>query len=344
MTLESRLRDAVDETVTSQRLVDDRLGDLRRMRRHRTAQRAAMALAAVAVVAAGLAVQAHRPSTPQPAPHPPNLRGGAVLAITTEGAVTQVRGPRLPHLPTTAVATGPFRFTRDGSSLVYAAGGGVHRLDLRSGTDDALGECPDRACTVAYNEDASRSALAVDHYIVVSDVSSGETTTIAIGASAKDLAWSPGNAALAFVTRRGGTATLETLDLDSRRRSRLVRLQAGDYFATGPVWSPDAHQIAFVVHAGPVDVDSHLLLETVTTQDDPRSSLLRTLDICTCRAYAPGIAWSPDGTRLATTLKRAGSAGGPLSSLRRDGTGWRPEADGTFTGRVAWQPLIDSED
>ena len=41
----------------------------------------------------------------------------------------------------------------------------------------------------------------------------------------------------------------------------------------------------------------------------------------------------------ATGLDRVG---GPLSSLRRDGTGWRPEAEGTFTGRVAWQPLIDS--
>jgi hypothetical protein len=344
MTLDSRFRDAVDETVGSQRRVDDRLGDLRRLRRHRAAQRAGVALAAVSVVAVGLALHAHRPGSPQPAPPTPELRGGAVLGLTPDGAVVQVAGPRLAHLPGSAVLTGPFGFTRDGTSLVYAADGAVRRRDLRSGVEETLGTCPDRACAVAYNEDASRSAVAVDHYIVVSDEGSGETTTIAIGAAATHLSWSPGSGSLAFVTRRGGSATLEALDVDSQRRSRLVRLQAGDGFVSTPVWAPNGHQIAYVVHFAPAGESGLVELQTVTTIGHPLVSDVHEVDRCVCADYSAGLVWAPDANRIAVTgaSTRSGSEGAVLSGLR-DGAQWRRKAPGAFTAALAWQPPVTDQ-
>jgi hypothetical protein len=91
---------------------------------------------------------------------------------------------------------------------------------------------------------------------------------------------------------------------------------------------------------GPAGRPAHLTLETVTTPGGPLASLLRVLDIYTCRGYAGGLAWSPAGTRIAVAGVSRWSVGREVWSSLRDGSGWRREA-ARAAGPVTWQPLSD---
>ena len=145
MNLDSRVSSAVAETTSAPLDVERRLVELRHTSRRRRTARAGAAVVVAAVVVTGLAINRHQPTTPRPAPapQPSELHGGAVLALTPAGRVTQVGGPGLDSPPPAAAPEGPFAFSHDATSFVYAAGGQVRRLDLRNGDDAAIGACPD---------------------------------------------------------------------------------------------------------------------------------------------------------------------------------------------------------
>ena len=340
MTLDTRIRTAVDETVGTPLDVEGHLADLRRTSRNRFVAKAGVAFGAVALVAAGLTLYAHSPRTPAPTPSP-KPSGGAMISLRPDGTVVQLAGSPLRQLPARVLPDGPFGFVDDGRALAYAADMVVRRVDLRTGETSGLALCPTARCDdVAVSPDLTRYAVAEGDRVVVHAVGSARATTYPIGTPVSRLAVSTGGFAVAYTTRRNG---VETLELTGRRPGEittLVRLQAGDYFTSGPSWSPDGHQLAYVVHLGPVGETAHLELETVTTVGKPLVSPVRVLDICTCSRFAGGIAWSPDGTRIAVAAVRRSATGTGVWSALRDGSGWRREA-APATGRVAWQPFSD---
>jgi hypothetical protein len=340
MTLDTRIRAAVDETVRTPLDVDGHLADLRRTWRNRFVAKAGAALGAVALVAAGLTLHGHPSRTPEPTPSP-RSSGGALVSLEPDGALVQLAGPTLAHLPDRVLPDGPFGFVDDGRALIYAAGTVVRQMDVKTGETSGLALCPTSSCDeVGVSPDLTRYAVAQDDRVVVHVIGSVRTTTYPVGAPVSRVAPAPGGFAVAYTTRRKGAETLELVGRGPGDITTLVRLQAGDYIASGPTWSPDGHQLAFVVHQGPAGDSAHLALETVTTVGHPLVSPVRVLDICTCRGFTGGLAWSPDGSRIAVAgVSRAATGNGIWSTLR-DGSGWRREA-APATGRVAWQPVSD---
>jgi hypothetical protein len=337
MTLDTRIRHAVEETVTAPVDVDDRLAHLRRTSRNRFAAKAGAVLVAAALVAVGVTRFGHTPTTPEPAPAP-EPKGAAILSLRPDGVV-QLSGQPLQHLPSDALPDGPFAFVDGGRALAYAEGVVVRRFDLRTGETSGLAICPTSRCEVTVSPDLTTYAVPDGDRVVVHAVESTEEATYPIGSPVSRLSLSPSGFAAAYTTRRGGSESLETVIPGAEGVTSLIRFQEGDYVTSGPVWSPDGHQLAFVVHQGPVGTSAHLTLETVNVLGKPMSTPLRVLDICTCRAFAGGIAWSPDGSRIAVSGVGRVSVGRSVWSTVRDGTGWRHEAGGA-TGPIAWQPSV----
>lgn len=344
MNLDSRIRDAVDETVLSQRDVEAGLSHLRGERRLRAGAKAGAVLVAAAAVVAAVAIGRHQPSTPEPAPAPP-LRGGAALALTVDGHVEQVAGPALGHLPDVVELAGPFEFSHDGGFLVYAVDQAVHRMDLRAGTDRVVESCPDPTCRVAFNDDLTRSARVDGQDLVITFRPSGDSTTVHTRGRVIGFSWSPTGDFLATFIEKHGQQYLYTVDAESGHTRRLSQLQSGDRYLSSPVWSPDGHQIAFVLQFSRAGRSGLIVLQTVTTLGDPLAREVRELYRCVCGGYAPGIAWSPDGIQVAVTMPRRGAAGhapagGAVWAVDRDGSHWHRIVSGAFSAALAWQPAV----
>ena len=238
-----------------------------------------------------------------------------------------------------ALPDGPFAFVDGGRALAYAEGVVVRRFDLGTGETSGLAMCPTPRCEVTVSPDLTRYAVPDGDRVVVHAVESTEEATYPIGCSRLAAVAVPGR------LRRGvhhpARRVREPGDGPARRpRGDLADpVPEGRLRRLGPVWSPDGHQLAFVVHQGPVGTSAHLTLETVTALGKPISTPLRVLDICTCRGFAGGLAWSPDGSRIAVSGVGRVSVGRGVWSAARDGNGWRREAGGA-SGPIAWQPVV----
>lgn len=337
MNLETRIREAVDEALATPLDLDGGLLRLQRTRRHRAAARTGALATLAALVAIGFSLTRHQDAVPQPAPSPRHLLGGAIVSLTQEGQVVQVAGPHLPYLPVSAAPLGPFEFRDGGSALLYADDGDLRELDLATGVTRVVAPCAQSACVDRLDPDGRIRATVRGDAITfaTAESSSVRESSIDVGMSPVALSWSPDGRQVVFsAVHEQSPMSVELLDRETRRVTRLAEFLHSDTVMGDLMWSPDGHQIAFLLRTASGEVR----LMTVTPTSDPLLETVKVLGTCTCYHALPSLAWSPDGTRIAVSLPSDTEEGGPIWSVRRDGTGWHKEAAGAFDNRLAWQP------
>lgn len=340
MSLDSRAREAVDETLHATGDVERGLDSLRRTRRQRAATRVGACAVVVALVLTGFLLRRHD-GRPDPAPAIPH---GMVLSLSSGGALEQVGSDRWPTLPARVDTLGPFSFTADGRELIYAWQRKVRAVDLATGVERVVASCPSRYCPVSVDPSGTRLATSTRHRLTVRDIASGEERHYSLDSGAAFVTWLPDGRHLAFLTLARGPLTLMRLDLDTGAATPLARIPAHLYAA--PAWSPDGERLAFIKpHVRPHRT-STLTLMTVSANGGPPQAV-HEIGRCYCIQYSPAVSWSPDGERLAVTqagIPRASQIGGSVYTVRPDGTDWTLLAHGTYQDRLAWQPPVTSSD
>ena len=345
MNLDTRARDAIEETLQASGDVETGLAALRRTRRRRTATRLGVLVVAIGLVLSGALLRDHR-TRPEPAPPPGPMRSGIMLSLNVDQVVETVGSVRPRTLPAHALPTGPFQFTPDGHHLIYAWDRLVRSRDLISGDDQPLMPCPDRGCLVVVDPTGTKIATAHGGVLRVRDLESHGERHYDIGRDASAVSWSLDGRSVALRTVGGKHQWLLHLDLESGKLTRLAQEADGIY--TLPALSPDGTQLAYIEALGRGRQRMPLLRLVIVPTDGGPSRILHQVGQCYCMRYFPAVTWSPDGQRIAVTLSgtpRRSQVGGAVYTIRSDGSDWKLLLGGYFQDRLAWQPpLVSSQD
>lgn len=225
----------------------------------------------------------------------PTVRNGD-LAFSESGSVV-TQAPRASTYDY-AAAGNMAEYSPDGRRIAYTraagyVGYGVFVKALDAGTETQLGGQP--VGGLAWSPDGASLVVASGNTLQRVSVATGDTVTILTASGPlRDPAWSPDGSRIAFST---GPAI------------RLVRPDGTDlrtFTSRGgannqPDWSPDSRRIAFVTDryvAAGEDARAHAELVTL-----PRSGQGEPVRV-SHRAYPQGlyyqgVAWSPDGRKIA---------------------------------------------
>lgn len=252
-----------------------------------------------------------------------------------------------PHGPITDLAWSP-----DGMTLAYVLDG-VWVLDASSGESRKITPCGNgpHSCTVAWSPDGSSIAVAHDSEIeLVSADGSHRTNLIPLGSGStvRHPTWSPEGGRIAFVASVNGpegSGGLYAIDRSGSGLQLLVDLPPGDTLGVWmPEWSPDGSKIAYL-SSGEWSKDKGWLLNvTVVDADGSDPTEILQAGRCFCLGFAPGLAWSPDGTKMALVIPGPGPGPGPnlaadgLYVMDADGTGLRLVREEAW-GRPSWRSV-----
>jgi WD40 repeat protein len=285
---------------------------------------------------------------------PPEVRltrlpgNGAIVVVGDgEGRLTAlgdadaaaVADLKLPIAPdTTDLSWAP-----DGRRLAYAAPGGVWIVDVRDGTVRQLTECGAYrlACTIAWSPDGSLVAVAHPARLDLVDPSDGSTETIdrisAVGGvGLMSPSWSPDSQRIAFVDGPGDVGDLRVINRDGSGGQLIHRSRAAHSIGIwDPAWSPDGTTIAYIGSDEWADDEQWTLNVTVVNVDGSNPRVVAEAGRCWCLNFSPGLAWAPDGTKLALVVPGDDDSG--LHIINPDGTGLRRV--GPAWAAPAWQPL-----
>jgi Tol biopolymer transport system component len=336
--------------------VDLEPGDFERLVRRRDRKRrnqriGAAALAIVLVLVSFLALTRAFSTGERPADEPtPPVPGG--IALLNGELIDPTTGRSIGSLPIPEATD--MSWSPDGSSLVYAAPGGVFVLVVDTNDTRQLVPCGSRqhACTVAWSPTGDEIAVAHDEVLEVVSVDGGRdspVTSFPQGDLVRDPSWSPNGERLAF-TVIGPSRTQRALYTVARDGSDLTRIVEGIRSAIGPSapsWSPDGSRIAYIdstawggfkgPHRG------WELNVMVVDPDGTNRAVLTPAGRCFCLGWVPGLDWSPDGTQLALaipSLVGGGNLGLPhgLYTVDADGTGLTLLERYDPDGSPAWRP------
>jgi hypothetical protein len=275
----------------------------------------------------------------------------------SRGARTRARqafGSLRGGAPQFDAATTSVSFSPDGTRLAYVAADGVRIRTVGTGVEQSLGAC--EGCQVAWAPTGDRIAVAIGVGLELWTMGSDEVVPLDVqGLVVTSPAWSPDGRTLAFVGTvrdRIDTAALYVVGLGSRAQRLVWRPRRNDALEPGvaaPAWSPDGTRIYFVhEHAMPASPpwtsEWGASLESIRPDGTGRRRLLF-LGKCSCDE--PGIAWAPDGSRLAVTFLRdywhpepnvAARLTPYTITIKPDGSD-RQRITPTLVGPLAWQPL-----
>jgi TolB protein len=123
---------------------------------------------------------------------------------------------------------------------------------------------------------------------------------------------SPDGERIAFISNRDGDNEIYVIDIESGIQQNLTENKANDY---SPTWSPDGKQIAFVSDRDtiPVAPERGIWSNNIYIMNADGSGARR-LTINNVTAGYNGLAWSPDGMKLALNLSDLTSSGSYFAS------------------------------
>lgn len=115
-----------------------------------------------------------------------------------------------------------------------------------------------------------------------------------------DPASSPDGKNIAFVSNRDWNSEIYIIDVEEKKQVNLTRNNDSDF---SPTWSPDGKHIAFISDRDAVLLDSRRDIWTndIYIMDSNGSNIFRVTDKNKTDSYG-GLAWSPDGKKIALCL------------------------------------------
>lgn len=311
-----------------------------------------VAAVALAVTLAGAAIVGSWTQRPSLVDRP--LPGNGAIMAGIDGVLGEVdqqtgralAGGLRPGQPPEFVTD--LAWSPDGTRLAVATDQALSIHDTTSGSDLTPGPCAH--CAVAWTLDGTALVIGNGRLIslvdpadgqLISRMDAGGAMAARSGASSvgtiKEITMAPDGRRLAFVALVSGDMFpfIMVIDRDGSNARSLPLATAGD-MVIDLRWSPDGATLAYI-GSGNSDTNEVRPLEVALLDPgDVRPSRTIEVGACFCGGGAPGLAWSPDGTRLAFTSVFEMRLG--LYVAHADGTDIRLITNGA-TGPIAWRPI-----
>jgi WD40-like Beta Propeller Repeat len=232
----------------------------------------------------------------------------------------------------------------DGMELAYLQLGDTRLtiFHLSTGRSEDIFRCPPHTCELAWSPDGTTIAISNgDRIDLVSPDGTEQASLVPVGPGARigAPAWLPDRRRIAFV---GGGSALYEVDRNGTHLTQLGNIPKPSKSSDGawlPAFSPDGSRIAYFVwhdkcgYAVDGEPECPLTL-TVAPTDGSSAGVVRSVGGCFCGlGGSPGLAWSPDGKKLALVIPEAPAV------TTADGIELvRVSVLGAW-GRPAWRPV-----